>query len=826
MRDKASKEESGAPVCLQNDYICLKEFFMRRPIKKVAVLGSGVMGSRIACHFANAGIPVILLDIVPKDLTPEEQKKGYTGEHPVVRNRIVNQALQAVVKSAPSPVFTKEVLQLIQTGNLEDDLNRISECDWVIEAVTEQLDIKKQLYEKVEEYRTNGTLITTNTSGIPVNMLVEGRSDDFKKHFCGAHFFNPPRYLRLLEIIPAKDTDSEVVDFLMHFGDLYLGKTTVLCKDTPAFIANRIGVYSIMVVLHLMEKLDLNIDEADALTGTLIGHPKSATFRTCDVVGIDTFVKVADDLLKNCPEDEAQEWFKVPAYVRKLVADNRLGAKTGSGFYKKVKTEKGSEILTLDISSDTYKPRSKPRFPELTSVKAEEDVKVRLQSLFEVKGKAGDFFRQFHYHLFAYVSHRIPEITEELYQIDEAMKAGFGWQLGPFEIWDLSGVRTTVKRMQEEEIEPSEWVAILCNRAAPSFYKVEKGTRLFYDQKEQTYKKIPGSDAFMILDDLSERIVWKNSVCKLKDLDDGIICLEWETKMNTIGSDVISGINKAIEIGEKDFLGLLLGNQGANFSAGANVGLIFMMAVEQDWDELNQAIKSFQQTSMHIRYCPIPVVAVPHGLTLGGGCEFCLHADAVLAAAETYMGLVETGLGIIPAGGGTKEFVLRASDSYQKGEIELPVLQQRFMTIGLAKASTSAAEAYQLGLMRKGKDRYAMNARRVLADAKRDLLGIIASGYVPPAKRKDIKVLGRNALGALLVGIDSMRTGNFISEHDAKVAQKLAYVMCGGDLSAMTPVDEQYLLDLEREAFISLCGERKTLERLQALVKTGKIIRN
>ncbi len=799
---------------------------MSRQINKVAVLGSGVMGSRIACHFANAGIPALLLDIVPRELTPEEQKKEYDLEHPVVRNRIVNKALESTVKSKPAPVFTKEVLSLIQTGNLEDDLKKISDCDWVIEAVTENLGIKKQLYERVEQFRKEGTLITSNTSGIPVNLLIEGRSEDFKKNFCGAHFFNPPRYLQLLEVIPTKSTASEVTDFLLHFGDLYLGKTTVLCKDTPAFIANRVGVFSMMAVFHLMEQLDLNIDEADALTGTLIGHPKSATFRTCDVVGIDTFVKVADDLLENCPEDEAREWFKVPDFVRKLVADNRLGAKTGSGFYKKVKTEKGSEILTLDVASDTYKPRNKPRFPELDPIKSEEDLKKRLQALFKVEGKVGDFFRLFHYHLFAYVSHRIPEIADELYRIDEAMKAGFGWQLGPFEIWDIPGIRDTLEDMEKAGINAADWVKDLGKEADASFYKIHKGTRLYFDQAGRDYVKVPGSDSFIILENLSENIVWKNQVCHLTDMGEGIICLDWETKMNTIGSEVITGINKAIEIGEKDFSGLILGNEGTNFSAGANVGLIFMMAVEQDWDELNQAIRSFQNTSMHIRYSHIPIVAAPHGLTLGGGCEFSLHADAIQATAETYIGLVETGLGIIPAGGGTKEFVLRASAVYQKGEIELPVLQNRFMTIGMAKTSTSAAEAYQLGLMEKGKDRYSMNAKRVLADAKRRLQEMVSSGYVPPVMKGDIKVLGRDGLGALLIGIDSMRTGNFISEHDAKVARKLAYVMCGGDLSAMTKVNEQYLLDLEREAFISLCGERKTLERLQGLVKTGKIIRN
>lgn len=787
---------------------------MRRHIRKVAVLGSGVMGSRIACHFANAGIPVILLDLPAISENPEKTKTKTLS----ARNRVVNEALTATLKSKPSPVFTKETANLIQTGNFEDDLGKIKDCDWIIEVVTENLQIKQQLYEKVEQYRTPGTFITSNTSGIPIHILAEGRSKDFQQHFCGTHFFNPPRYLQLLEIIPTKNTLPEVIDFLSGFGTKFLGKSTVLCKDTPAFIANRIGVFSIMLVFKLMEQLGLNIDEIDVLTGTLIGHPKSATFRTCDVVGIDTLKKVADNLNVACPDDEHKAWFEVPAYINKMVDEKRLGAKSGSGFYKK----EGTQILTLDIATGTYKPKIKPDFPELTTIKAEEDLTKRLQALYSLKGKAGDFFRTFHHHLFSYISYRIPEISEELFRIDEALKAGFGWQLGPFEIWELLGLKTVQQNMDKENITVAGWT----KEDFPAFYKKDKGNRLFYNQQSKSYERIPGTERFIILDNYSDNIIWKNKVCTLTDLEDGVVCLDWQTKMNTIGSEVITGINKAIEMAEKDFSGLILGTRSTNFSAGANVALIFMMAVEQDWDELNMAIKMFQNTSMRIRYSSVPIVSTPHELTLGGGCEFSLHADAIQAAAETYMGLVETGLGIIPAGGGTKEFVLRASDSYQKGEIELPVLQKRFMTIAMAKTSTSAAEAFEYGLLQKGQDHYSMNSRRVLADAKRKLQTMVSAGYVPPVIKKDIKVLGREGLGAMLVGINSMKTGNYISDHDVKVAQKLAYVMCGGDLSAKTTVDEQYLLDLEREAFVSLCGEPKTLERIQSLLKTGKIIRN
>ncbi len=799
---------------------------MRRQINKVAVLGSGVMGSRIACHFANAGTPVLLLDLPNTALSQKDEEKGRQPKHPSVRNRIVNEALATTLKTNPSPVFSKKTVELIQTGNLEDDLHNIADCDWIIEVVTENLEIKKQLYEKVEKYRNKGTLITTNTSGIPIHLLAKDRTEDFQQYFCGTHFFNPPRYLPLLEIIPTKTTLPEVIRFLTYFGTVFLGKDAVLCKDTPAFIANRIGVFSMMLVFKLMEQFNLTIDEVDVLTGTLIGHPKSATFRTSDVVGIDTLVKVADNILESCPDDAYRDWFKVPSFVRRLVEEGRLGAKTGSGFYKKEKTKEGSQILTLDIASNTYQPKRKPKLPELAPVKAEDDLQRRLQLLFELKSPAGDFFRLFHYHLFAYVSHRVPEITDELYRIDEAMKAGFGWQMGPFETWDLFGLTPVIRSMEERKITVAAWVSDLAKEKAATFYKYSNGTRLFYNQKNEQFEKVPGTDTFILLDAYADHKIWNNKACTLTDLGDGIVCLDWQTKMNTVGSEVLEGINKAINIAEKDFEGLLLGTRSSNFSAGANVALIFMMAIEQEWEELNLAVKMFQDTSMRIRYSSIPVIAAPHELTLGGGCEFSLHSDAVQAAAETYMGLVETGLGIIPAGGGTKEFVQRASDSYRKGEIELPILQQRFLTIAMAKTSTSAEEAFQYGLLQNGKDHYSMNSKGVLADAKRRLKNMILSGYTPPTRRKDIKVLGREGLGALLIGIHTMKTGHYISDHDVKVAKKLAYVMCGGDLSSPTEVNEQYLLDLEREAFISLCGEQKTLERIQGLLKTGKIIRN
>ena len=784
---------------------------MHRQIKRVAVLGAGVMGARIACHFANAGIPVLLLDLPAAAAD---------------RNQDVDKALQAVVKSKPAPLFVPEKHSLIQTGNLEDDLAQIADCDWIIEVVVEQAEIKTALYAQIEQYRKEASLITTNTSGIPIHQLAKGRSADFRSHFCGTHFFNPPRYLPLLEIIPTEETLPEVVDFLMHFGDVYLGKTTVRCKDTPAFIANRIGVFAIMIIFRLMEQLELTIEEVDLLTGTLIGHPKSATFRTCDVVGIDTLVNVADGLFAHCPQDEARVVFKVPAFVRELVAQHKLGEKTGSGFYKKVKENGQSVILTLDIPSGDYRPRVRPDFDALTAVQAEEKLPRRLRALQKVQGKAGDFFRLFHFHLFAYVSRRVPEITPDLYQIDAAMKAGFGWQMGPFEMWDAMGLAASVEAMAATGQTVAGWVARLSQTERASFYHNKNGKRLYYQQEQNSFEQIPGTEAFILLPAYADHIVWENKTCTLTDIGDGIVCLDWHNKMNTIGADVLAGIQKAIALAEQDFNGLILGSRTDLFSAGANVGLILMMAVEQDWDELNQSIKMFQETSLRIRYAAIPVVAAPRGLTLGGGCEFSMHADAIQSAAETYMGLVETGLGLIPAGGGTKEFVLRASEGYQKGSLAMPVLQDRFLTIALAKTSTSAADAFQLGLLQNGRDAYSMNTNRLLADAKARLQTVIQQGYVPPPKATAIQVLGRGALGTLLVGINSMQTARRISAHDAKVASKLAEVMCGGDLSAPTAVDETYLLELERAAFLSLCGERKTLERMEGLLKTGKVIRN
>lgn len=808
---------------------------MKRVIRKVAVLGSGIMGSRIACHFANIGVEVLLLDIVPKELSAEEQAKGLSLDNKNVRNRIVNAALESTLKANPSAVFTKKSATRITTGNFEDNMKDIASCDWIIEVVVERLDIKKIIYDQVEKFRTPGTLISSNTSGIPIHLMAEGRSEEFRAHFCGTHFFNPPRYLRLLEIIPGKDTKAEVIDFLMHYGDKFLGKTTVFCKDTPAFIANRVGVYSIMALLHLVEKMDLTVEEVDKYTGPALGRPKSATFRTTDVVGLDTMINVATGLYNNLPNDKAHKLFDLPAYVKKMQENNWLGDKTKQGFYKKVKGANGkSEILALDLKTLEYRPQQKIKSLTLEATKPIENLRERMKVFANGTDKAADFFRTSFYGLFEYVSDRIPEISDELYRIDDAMRAGFGWELGPFEVWDAIGVKTALEGMKKysnpeigQSGEAASWVHEMLAAGNESFYKIENGIKKYYDIPSKTYKAVPGSESFIILDHIrTNSTVWKNSGTTITDLGDGILNVEFHTKMNTIGGEVLQGLNKAIDIAEKDFRGLVVGNDGANFSAGANIGMIFMAAVEQDWDEINIAIKMFQNTMMRMRYSNIPVVAAPHNLTLGGGCELCLHADFVQANAETYMGLVEFGVGLIPGGGGSKEFALRLSDEFKEGQIEQAALRERFLTIGMAKVSTSGHEAAELGYLQKEKYDISMNRSRLIIDAKNKAIELADAGYTQPVRRKDIRVLGKQGMGIVYAGANSMFAGNFISEHDKKISEKLGYVLCGGNLSQPTLVSEQYLLDLEREVFLSLCGEKKTLERIQSILTKGKPLRN
>lgn len=791
----------------------------KRTIKKVAVLGSGVMGSRIACHFAGVGLQVLLLDIAPKDL-PADAK-------PAEKNKIVNDALAAAIKSNPSPVYHKDVVKKITTGNFTDNMKDIATADWIIEVVVERLDIKQAVFAEVEKYRKPGTLITSNTSGIPIHMMAEGRSEDFKKHFCGTHFFNPPRYLRLLEIIPTPYTAPEVVDFLMNYGDLYLGKTTVLAKDTPAFIANRIGVFSMMAIMKIMGDLQLSIDEIEALTGPVIGRPKSATFRTADVVGLDTLIKVAKGVADNCPEDEARAYFNIQGWLNGMEEKKWLGDKTGQGFFKKVKNAEGkSDIQVLNLQTMEYEARKKPKFATLETAKPIEDLATRIKALAAGTDKAGDFYRQFHYALFSYISHRIPEISDEVYRVDDAMMAGFGWEIGAFESWDALGVAKTAEAMKAAGYAVAPWIDDMIASGAKTFYKVENGKRLYYDVSTKAYKAMPGGEAFIVMKNFANETVWKNSACRTYHLGDDVLGLEWYTKMGSIGGEVLEGIQRSISLAEDKYKGLVIANEGANFSAGANVAMIFMLAIEQDYDEIDMAIRLFQNTMMRARYSSIPVVVAPHGLALGGACELSLHADKVIPAAETYTGLVEVGIGVIPGGGGTKEFVLRAADEMHAGEPETITLQNRFLTIATAKVATSAYEAFDLGIYRKGTDVVSVNLGRRIAEAKQAVISLYDDGYVMPVQRNDIKVLGRSALGAMHAGINGMWRGKYATDHDVTVAKKLAYVMCGGDLSEQSLVSEQYLLDLEREAFLSLCAEKKTLERIQAVLKTGKPLRN
>ncbi|MBQ0732791.1 3-hydroxyacyl-CoA dehydrogenase/enoyl-CoA hydratase family protein [Aquimarina celericrescens] len=801
---------------------------MKRTIKKVAVVGSGIMGSGIACHFANIGAEVLLLDIVPRELNDKEKAKGLTLEDKVVRNRLVNDSLTAALKSKPSPIYHQKFASRITTGNLEDDIAKVADVDWIIEVVVERLDIKKIVFENLEKHRTPGTLITSNTSGIPIKFMSEGRSEDFQKHFCGTHFFNPARYLKLFEIIPGPQTSQEVLDFLNGYGEQFLGKTSVIAKDTPAFIGNRIGIFSIMSLFHMVKDMGLTIEEVDKLTGPVIGRPKSATFRTVDVVGLDTLVHVANGIAENCPDDERHELFKLPDFINTMMENKWLGSKTGQGFYKKnVSAEGKKDILSLDLDTMEYRGNKRASFPTLEMTKTIDKVVDRFKILVSGKDKAGEFYRKNLSALFAYVSNRIPEITDDLYKIDDAMKAGFGWEHGPFQIWDAVGVEKGIEMMKTEGHEPAAWVHEMIASGITSFYTVKEGATYYYDIPKKEQVKVPGQDAFIILDNIRKSSeVFKNSGVVVEDLGDGILNVEFQSKMNTIGGDVLAGLNKAIDMAEKDFQGLVVGNQAANFSVGANIGMIFMMAVEQEYDELNMAIKYFQDSMMRMRYSSIPTVVAPHGMTLGGGCEISLHADKVVAAAETYMGLVEFGVGVIPGGGGSKEMALRASDLFKKDDVELNILQEHFLTIGMAKVSTSAYEAFDTNLLQKGKDIVVVNKDRQIATAKAYAKLMAEQGYTQPPRRKDIKVLGKQALGMFLVGTDSMEASRYISEHDHKIANKLGYVMAGGDLSEPTLVTEQYLLDLEREAFLSLCTERKTLERIEHMLKKGKPLRN
>lgn len=800
---------------------------MIRRINKVAVLGSGVMGSGIACHFANIGLEVLLIDIVPRELNKKEAAAGLTLESKVVRNRIVNDALKAALKSKPSPIYDQRFAKRITTGNFDDDLAKIKDFDWVIEVVVERLDIKQMVFDKVEKYRKPGTLITTNTSGISVEKMMEGRSEDFQKNFCGTHFFNPPRYLQLFEIIPTSKTAPEVVEFLTNYAGKFLGKTAVLAKDTPAFIANRVGTFSIMELFNNVKNYGLTITEIDKLTGPVIGRAKSATFRTADVVGLDTLIHVANNI-KDTTNDEANDSFKVPDYLQKMLDNNWLGSKTKQGFFKKEVVDGKKKFLTIDFETLEYTQDDRPKFSVFEKTKAIDDLRKRMPILMADKGKAGEFYRASFYSLFQFVSNRIPEISDEIYKVDDALNAGFGWKLGPFQTWDAVGVADTVKAMEEAGKKAAAWIYDMLEAGVTSFYKVEGGLKYFYDIPTKAYKEVPGQSETLSLEVLRDtNVVWENNDTTIFDLGDGVLNIEFHTKMNTVGQGVLEGLNKAVDMAEAEYKALVISNEGEHFSAGANVGMIYMLAIEQEWEDLDMAIQWFQKTTMRLRYSSIPVVSAPHGMALGGGCEICMHSDKVVAHAETYMGLVEFGVGLIPGGGGTKEFALRLGDSLQDGDIRTNAFLNRYLSIGQAKVSTSAYEAYDLGYMRKGVDEVVVSRAHQLALAKKAALSLVEKGYSRPAPRNDIKVLGIEAMGLVYVGADGFETAHYMSEHDKLIAEKLGWVMAGGEISSpLTEVSEQYLLDLERKAFLELCMQRKTLERIQSLITKGKILRN
>lgn len=789
-------------------------------IQRVVVLGSGIMGSGIACHFANIGVEVLMLDILP----PAEKLETGTP-----RNAIAATALNNALNSNPAPLYKKEFSSRISTGNFEDDFPKIKNYDWIIEVVIERLDIKKSIFEKVDQYRAKGSIVTSNTSGIPLHLMAEGRSEDFRKNFCGTHFFNPPRYLKLLEIIPTADTSQELIHFLMNFGEINLGKLPVLCKDTPGFIANRIGVYAMARIFALAEKYNLPPSTVDKLTGPAIGRPKTGTFRLGDLVGLDTAVKVIEGIKQSCPDDYQIQSLETPSFLNYLIENKYFGDKSGKGFYQKTgqKDENGRPvILSLNYQNNQYETAVEPKLPSLATAKQIEDFPKRLKSIWALDDDGARLIKESFGYLFAYAAHRIPEIADHIYSIDNAIKAGFAWDLGPFECWDILGLETGIEAIKAVGDVPPAWITDMRAKGHLSFYENIDGEKAFYDIESQSYKSVPKiSDTVRLSTYRGNAPVYKNDEILLHDIGDGVLCLEFTSKMNAIGEGILSGLNVCIELAENgEWKGLVIGNEAKNFSVGANLMLIAMLAFQQEWDQLDMAVRLFQNTTMKCRYSKIPVVLATQGYVFGGGCEMLMHTDASACAAESYIGLVEAGVGLIPGGGGTKEFALRASDAYFDGDVQIPTLIEKFKTIAMAKVATSAWEAYDLGYL-NAKDEVVVNTDHVITRAKSMVLNL-AEGYTAPIPRKDVKVLGRSGLGALYAAVSSLELGKYISSHDALIARKMAYVLCGGDLTGEQNVSEKYLLDIEREAFLSLCGETKTLERIQYMLEKGKPLRN
>ena len=816
---------------------------MNRRIEKAVVLGAGTMGSRIAAHFANAGLPCILLDIVPPNLPADAPSAE--------RNKIVRAGLEAAKKSKPAAFFTAALAEKITIGNFEDDLARCAEADWIIEVVAENLEIKRKLLARVAQFRKPGAIVTTNTSGLPVHLIAEGMSEEFQQHWAGTHFFNPPRYLKLVEVIPGPKTSREVVETLREFCDRRLGKGVVIAKDTPNFIANRIGTFSMLNALRLMGTLGMTVEEVDACTGPAAGWPKSATFRTADIVGLDVLVHVVKNIYETVPNDESREMYKVPALVEEMAKRGWLGDKTGQGFYKKVKGEGEKEILTLDVNTMEYRPRQKARFASLEMGKAIEDTRERLRALVGpvLEGQKGDKAQQFLWgalsEMCLYAARRVPEISDNVVDVDRAMRWGFAWELGPFEIIDAIGVKAFAGQVQKEGRALPQVIERVLSSGHKGFYESEKGTTSVYDICSGVSKKVEEPKGIIILKSLKDagREVERNSGASLIDLGDGVVCCEFHAKMNAIGADLIAMLHKGLKRLESEFDAMVIANQAVNFSVGANLMLVLVGAQEQEWDELHMAVKQFQNINLAIKYAPKPVVAAPQGMALGGGCEVSLHAAKIQAAAEAYIGLVETGVGLIPGGGGTKEMLIRANEhasgtgfslsSSPESDLDLfHALKPIFESIAMAKVGTSAEECRDLGYLRR-EDGVSMNRDRLVADAKEAALALVRGGYKPlaaswqeGAQTTQIKVLGEQFLAGAKLAIHMMLRGGYASEYDAHVGRKLANIIAGGPLTSPQMVSEQYVLDLEREAFVSLCGEKKTQERIAHTLKTGKPLRN
>ena len=803
-------------------------------IRRVAVLGAGTMGARIAAHFANASVPCVLLDIVPDEAGPGAQKTLPSANGSKARNRVAQAGLEAALASRPPSFFVPDAARLVTVGNFEDHLNLIQDCDWVIEAVTENRAIKQELYQKVEQFRKPGTVISSNTSGISIGSLAEGMPEDFRRHFLGTHFFNPPRYMKLLEVIPAPDTLPEVVKAISNFGDLALGKGIVLAHDTPNFIANRIGTFFMMDVLERLVQDGYSIEEIDLLTGPVMGVPKSATFRLLDLVGLDVMVHVVKNLSRSLPDDERLDVFTMPEFVDGMLARKLLGEKTGQGFYKKIGSKgpagKSGEIQTLDLTSFEYRERQKPKFPALDVARNIDDVGRRVASLFDSPGRVGEFYRKVLGDTFHYSANRIPEISDDVASIDNAMKWGFNWEAGVFELWDAIGTEKIVRQWEKDNRAAPPLVQKLLRFDGKTFYVSENGSKRVFDLASGNYAPMEDSRGVLLLAVLKDRKkeIKRNAGASLVDLGDGVVCLEFHSKMNTVGPDTVQMVHAALKALQEEFEALVIGNQGANFSVGANLLLILMAIEEGDWDEIHQMVREFQNANMALKYAPKPVVCAPFGLVLGGGVEMALHAARVRAAAETYMGLVEAGVGLIPAGGGTKEMLVRALDAVPSDEEADPLLyiKQVFLNIGMAKVSSSAEEARRLGYL-SARDSVSMNRDRQIADSKQVALDLVKLGWRPGKPRDDVRVLGQEAFSKMKLALHLMRRSERISDYDVVVATELAKILSGGgEFTSPQQVSEQYLLDLEREAFVSLAGRKGTHERIQHMLKTGKPLRN